>query len=76
MKVDTRAELHRLVDQLDDINAEILLEYLRDLLSGEEVVTEEELEEIRRGEEQIARGEYVTLEELEQELRLARKPEG
>ena len=41
---------------------------MRWLESDAETLSDEDLERIRRGEEQIARGEYVTLKELRQEL--------
>lgn len=65
-----REELHRLIDQLPAWEAVDALNHVRRLLREEEGLTEEEWEEVRRGEEEIARGEYVTLEEIE--ARLAR----
>jgi hypothetical protein len=76
MKVGTREEIHRLVDQLDDINAEILLEYLQDLLSEEETLTEEEIAAVLEAEERMAKGEYITLEELQRELGLTGERDG
>jgi AbrB family looped-hinge helix DNA binding protein len=47
------------------------------LVDAEDVLTPEEEEIVRRGEEQIRRGEYVTLKELEHEMeRTARKRGG
>ena len=47
------------------------------LVDAEDVLTPEEEEAVRRGEEQIRRGEYVTLEKLEHEMeRTARKRRG
>lgn len=67
--VDVKEELHRLVDQLPAEEALEALDYLRWMLSDEEeTLTEEEWERVRRGEEEIARGEYVTLEEIEHRL--------
>ena len=59
-----REELHKLIDELDDIDAAEALDYLRWLLSEGDTLSPEELEMVRRGEEEIARGEYVTLAEL------------
>ncbi len=47
------------------------------LVDAEDVLTPEEEEAVRHGEEQIRRGEYVTLEKLEHEMeRTARKRRG
>jgi len=59
-----KQELHRLVDQLEDEEEESALEYLQWLLGDEDSLTEQELAAVKEGEEEIARGEYVTLDEL------------
>jgi hypothetical protein len=66
--VTIKRQLHSLVDLLDDENADEALDYLQWLVSDAETVSGQDLERTRRGEEQIARGEYVTLQELRQEL--------
>lgn len=64
-----KEELHRLIDQLPDMAALDTLDHVRWLLSDEEeTLTQEEWEEVRAGEAEIARGEYVTLEEIKQRL--------
>ena len=62
--MSARDELHKLIDELDDIDAEEVLAHLQRLLSDGDTLSDEALEQIRRGEEEIARGEYVTLDEL------------
>ncbi len=57
-------ELHQLIDELDDIDAAEVLAQVRWLLSDGDKLSDEALEQVRRGEEAIARGEYVTLDEL------------
>jgi len=59
-----RAELHRLIDRLPEREAFDALDHMRWLLSDEDELTEEEWEAVREGEAEIARGEYVTLEEI------------
>lgn len=66
----TREELHRLIDLLDEAKAQEALEYLSWLLEESEVLTEAELARIRAGEEEIARGESVSWDELRRKLRL------
>ncbi|MBI3980050.1 MAG: hypothetical protein HY331_17900 [Chloroflexi bacterium] len=64
-----REELHHLVDVLDEEDAREALEYIRWLLEESETLTDAEMERVREGEAQINRGEYVTLDELQRELR-------
>jgi predicted transcriptional regulator len=65
-----REDLYHLVDQL----AETELEKARRLLEvlnrdvDDDAITEEEMAEIRRGAEQVERGEYVTLDELNKDV--------
>jgi predicted transcriptional regulator len=63
-----REELHRLIDQLPAWEAVDALDHVRYLLSDEDTLTEEEMEEVRQGEEEIARGEYVTLDDIKARL--------
>ena len=64
----TKEELHHLVDRLAEGEAEDALEYLRWLTEPVDVLTEEELRLLKTGEEEIARGEFATLAELERRL--------
>lgn len=60
-----KQELMELVQDLSDADAAALLDYTRWLLSEEdEELTSEEWAEVHRGEEQIARGESITLDEF------------
>ena len=59
-------EIHTLVDQLTEDAAIEALDYLHWLSAEAETLSDEELARVQRGEEQIARGEYVTLAELRQ----------
>ncbi len=59
-----KEELHKLIDELDDIDAAEVLAQVHWLLSDGDTLSPEELEMVRQGEEQVARGEYVTLAEL------------
>ena len=61
-------ELHQLVDLLPDTEAAAALDYVRWLLADEDTLSEEELALVERGLEEIARGEYVTLDELKRIL--------
>lgn len=63
-----REELHRLIDQLPAWEAVDALEHVRYLLSDEDTLSEEEMAEVREAEEAMARGEYVTFEELKRHL--------
>lgn len=68
--MNLREDLYHLVDQL----AETELEKARRLLEvlhrdvDDDPITEEEMAEIRRGAEQVERGEYVTLDELNKDV--------
>ena len=59
-----KQEIHRLVDLLEESDKESALEYLQWLLLDEDVLTEQERLAVKEGEAQIARGEYITLEEF------------
>ena len=63
-----KEELHRLVDVLDEQDAQEALDYIRWLAGPDEELSPEELALVRKGEEQIERGEYVTLDELKRRL--------
>lgn len=66
--MSVRQDLHDLLDELDDDDAEEVLDYVRWLLADEDALMPEELARAREGAERIARGEYVTLEELKRDL--------
>ncbi|HET8523411.1 MAG TPA: hypothetical protein VFL82_09265 [Thermomicrobiales bacterium] len=69
MPADTaKDELHHLVDQLEDVDVNEALDYLHWLLSEEDELSPEEIGHVQRGEEEIARGEFVTLQELRRSL--------
>ena len=73
----TKEELHRLIDNLDEETAREVLDYVSrlpadsDALTDEDLVlTEEELVQAREAKVRMDRGEYITLDQLEQELGL------
>ena len=69
MATTTQEELHRLIDGMDEVDAEEALDYLRWMLSDQpETLTAEELAEVEAGEAAIARGEFLTLDDLKHEL--------
>lgn len=62
-------ELHRLIDQLPEWEALDTLDHVQWLLKDEDdTVTAEELALAEEGLEEIRRGEYVTLEEVNRRL--------
>ena len=63
-----KEQLHQLVDQLPDADAEEALDYLLWLLAEEDTLTDEELALVELGEAEIARGHYVRLEDLKRDL--------
>ena len=63
-----KEELHALVDGLADEDAAEALDYLRWLQAPGDTLSEEELGQVREGEAEIARGEYVTLADLTRSL--------
>lgn len=64
-----KEELRQLVDRLTDDDAADALDYVRWLTSEAEALSPAELTAAQDGEEEIARGEYVTLEDLSASLR-------
>lgn len=64
---DTRAELHRLIETLDEREAVRLLAIVS-LWQDDGELTEAEKAEIRAGEAQLAQGDSVSHAEFEQEL--------
>src|SRR5438874_9813067 len=68
IEVKTKEELHHLVETLSEQAAAEVLDHVHWLQEEPESLTPEEIERVRQGEEQIARGEYVTLEQLRHDL--------
>ena len=66
--MSAKQELHRLVDLLDLERVEPALEYLRWLLSEDDVLSDAELTLVGEGEAEIARGEFTMLAKLAQSL--------
>lgn len=66
----TKDDLHHLVDELDAAAADELLEYAQWLLEPEDTLTDEEAARVDMGKAEIARGEYITLQELRRKLDL------
>lgn len=73
----TKQVLHRLIEELDEQMACEVLDYVNQLLSDSDVptdedlvLTEEELAQVREAKLRMDRGEYITLDQLEQELGL------
>jgi hypothetical protein len=64
----TKEELRQLVDTLSDQDAADLLDYAHWLLEESDILTPEDMARVREGEDQIRRGEYVTLDSLKREL--------
>jgi hypothetical protein len=56
-----KADLKRFIDSLSEDEALSFLDMVNNWLDGDELTPDEE-EEIRRAREEIARGEFVTLE--------------
>ncbi|MGE0601232.1 MAG: hypothetical protein AB7J35_17235 [Dehalococcoidia bacterium] len=65
-----KEELHQMIDAMDGPAAVRLLAMLS-LADDDGEITEEELEEIRAGEEDLRLGRTVRVEDLERELRQA-----
>lgn len=63
-----KEELHQIIDVLSDEEAEELLDYLN-LRADPDTLTPEELARVKAADAEIARGEYVTLDDIQ--LRLA-----
>lgn len=68
-RLSVKDELHRLIDDLTDEGAERVRDLIYSAFDSDELTPEEE-EAVREARAEIARGEYVTLEELEAELGL------
>lgn len=66
----TKEELRQIVDTLSDEAAAELLEYAHWLRQEHETLTDEELARVKRGEEQVQRGETVAWDEVRRDLKL------
>ncbi len=66
--MSTKEELHQLVDRLNDSTAEEALDYLTWLASDEDSVSDADLSRVLAGEEQLARGDWVSLTDLRREI--------
>ena len=64
----TKDEIRQIVDALSEDEAAELLAYARWLRDPGETLTDEEVNRVERGEEQIRRGETVTWDDLRREL--------
>lgn len=63
----TKAALHVAIDEMSDQDADDLLDYLN-LLAEADDLTDDEAGELDAGLQEIARGEYTTLDELRRDL--------
>ncbi len=61
-------EIRMLIDGLPDDAASDALDYVRWLADEFDTLTETDLAEVRLGEAEIAKGDFVTLEELRRQL--------
>ena len=68
----SREELHRIIDKLRERDIESLLHLLSRIISSynEDELTEEELKKIEKIEAQMAKGEYIDLNDLKKEYGL------
>ncbi len=72
--MSVKEELHQLIEQLDEFSVRETLDYIHWFQLSHDSLTPEEWEQVRQGEAQIARGEYITLDDLERELGLTKNP--
>ncbi len=64
----TKDEIHVLVESLPDAEAHDALDYLRWLASESDTLTDWELAAVQQGDEEIARGETISLADLKKSL--------
>ena len=64
MQASVKETIHQIVDTLSAEEAEDLLDYLN-LRADPDTLTDEELRRVAEGRAEIARGEYVTLEQIQ-----------
>jgi hypothetical protein len=60
----TKDELHRLLESLPEEELSQVRDFVKVLLEEPEYLTDEERKEVREGEEEIRRGEWVWWEEV------------
>ena len=72
--MSVKEELHQLIEQLDEFSVRETLDYIHWFQLPHDSLTPEEWEQVRRGEAQNARGEYITFDDLERELGLTKNP--
>ena len=65
--VVTREELHGLLDSLPEARLEEVRDLMIVLLRGPEDLTEDEAKELREGQAEVARGEWVLWEDVKRE---------
>lgn len=63
---DSREQLNQLLRSLVDEDLEEVLSFMKVLLNEPDELTEKEWREVKRGEEEIRRGEWVRWEDLKQ----------
>lgn len=63
-----KEQIHMLVESLPEEVADDVLDYVRWLAAESDTLSEDELSAVRCGDEEIARGEVVTLSELKRSL--------
>jgi len=63
---NSREQLNQLLRSLVDEDLEEVLSFVKVLLSEPDELTEKEWREVKRGEEEIRRGEWVRWEDLKQ----------
>jgi hypothetical protein len=66
----TKEKLRELVETLSESAAADLLDYAHWLLEESEMLAPDEMGRARDGEEQIRRGEFITLDDLKRDLGL------
>jgi hypothetical protein len=60
----TKEELHRLLESLPEEELSQVRDFVKVLIEEPEDLTEEERQEVREGEEEVRRGEWVWWEEV------------
>jgi len=70
--VNTKEQLHTLVDMLPDAEVLAASRFLQFLVNDttDEPLTEEDWREVREGQAAIGRGDFTTLEDVKRELNL------
>lgn len=66
--MSAREELHLLIDHLPADELEDVLDYAQWLAADHDTLTDDEIEAVRLGEEQIAQGRFVRLPDVRRRL--------